>query len=206
MIEAGGYGLWEVSKWMTYIFPIANILTSIPVFSIIIRYNLLQLKGVHVPVILANLIAVVLPWVVVLPFFPGNALDNLVNWSSAILFTLLNMIFPIAFFISSVRQAQAGLPAHVIDEEEDTALLSGGDSLESMLVESGVMDGAQYASLNSALIVEDRDDIPILPTFGLFKIDTATELYYSYALFVTSLILAVAAFALQIFTTVAPSS
>jgi hypothetical protein len=65
-----------------FVFPIANIMTSIPVFSIIIRYNLLQLHGVHVPVWVANLFAVVLPWICSLFFFPANLLTQLINWAS----------------------------------------------------------------------------------------------------------------------------
>jgi hypothetical protein len=68
---------------------IANILTSIHVFSIIIRYNILQIQGVKVPVWLANLFAVVAPWVVALPFFPGNLMGSIITWSSAILFVLV---------------------------------------------------------------------------------------------------------------------
>ena len=40
-------GVWAASQICTFIFPIANILTSIPVFSIIIRYNLLENKIVN---------------------------------------------------------------------------------------------------------------------------------------------------------------
>ena len=53
------------SQIATYIFPIAALLSGIPVFSIIIRYNLIN-EGVHpLP---ANLFAVVFPWAVALFF------------------------------------------------------------------------------------------------------------------------------------------
>ncbi len=140
--KAKEYGVWAISRVMTYVFPVANILTSIPVFSIIIRYNLLQLKGLTVPVWLANVFAVVLPWVVTLPFYVGDSLDLLINWSSAIFFTLLNMLFPLAFWIAATRRTQRGLPALVADEdaaaaEEDHDLYSDRNYL---LAASGLLN------------------------------------------------------------------
>ena len=132
---------WHASKVMTYIFPIANILTSIPVFSIIIRYNLLQLRvpswccpcgrrlrggaeeedprhpgETAVPVAVANAIAVVAPWVAALPFYVGNELNTLINWSSAMLFVLINMVLPLACYLASRAREDAGLPAIEVEE------------------------------------------------------------------------------------------
>ena len=101
---------WRISKIMVFIFPIANILTSIPVFSIIIRYNILQIHGVRVPVWLANLFAVVLPWLVALPFFGGDGLNNIINWSSAVFFILLNLILPLWAYLQHASNQAAGRP------------------------------------------------------------------------------------------------
>ena len=50
-------------------FPIAALLSGIPVFSIIIRYNLIN-EGV--PKLWANLFAVLFPWAVSLFFYAGE--------------------------------------------------------------------------------------------------------------------------------------
>ena len=50
-------------------FPIAALLSGIPVFSIIIRYNLIN-EGV--PKLWANMFAVVFPWAVSLFFYAGE--------------------------------------------------------------------------------------------------------------------------------------
>jgi len=100
---------WKASQIMVYIFPIANILTSIPVFSIIIRYNLLQMHGFRVPVIIANLFSVVLPWVVALPFCVGDSLALIINWSSAILFTIMNFVLPLAGYLAQCSLESRGV-------------------------------------------------------------------------------------------------
>lgn len=101
LIDEGGIsGIWQASQIMTFIFPLANVLTSIPVFSIIIRYNMLQIHGIHVPVWMANLVAVVMPWVVAVPFYPGNTMDDIINWSSALFFVMLNLVFPLSMYLS----------------------------------------------------------------------------------------------------------
>jgi hypothetical protein len=122
---------WRASKIMVFIFPIANILTSIPVFSIIIRYNLLQIHGVRVPVWLSNVFAVVLPWVVALPFFGGDGLNSIINWSSAIFFILLNLILPVWAYLQFAANEAAGLPRIDPDSEpvqgtNSSSLYSGG--------------------------------------------------------------------------------
>jgi amino acid permease len=123
-------GVWAASQICTFIFPIANILTSIPIFSIIIRYNLLQLHGVKVPVWVANLLAVVMPWVVVLPFYPGDTLDLVITWSSALLFCLLNLILPLAMYIRMEgmrdRDERIGDESLYPKAEDGTPLASDG--------------------------------------------------------------------------------
>ena len=111
-VNGGNHTLafWRISKIMVFIFPIANILTSIPVFSIIIRYNILQIHGVRVPVWLANLFSVVLPWLVALPFFGGDGLNNIINWSSAVFFILLNLVLPLWAYLQYASNQAAGLP------------------------------------------------------------------------------------------------
>ena len=199
---------------MTFIFPIANILTSIPVFSIIIRYNLLQLQGLRVPVWVANLLAVVLPWIVVLPFFPGDSLDDVVNWSSALLFTLLNLIFPAAFFVASSWRTRAGLPPVVVhDAEDDVSARAHGDDehddLHYLLAASagGDAEAPLVASLNQpAAHAGSAEVIDVLPTCGGASATREAELRYAYALLVISSVLAVACLGIQIYSVFDTSS
>jgi len=142
--DAPRFEFWQASRVMTYIFPLANILTSIPVFSIIIRYNLLQLRvpaacccgrgardarhpgETTVPVAVANAIAVVAPWLAALPFYVGNQLNTLINWSSALLFVLINMVLPLACYLAMRAREAAGLPKIEV-EEQDACEGHGGD-------------------------------------------------------------------------------
>ena len=66
-----------ISQIATYIFPIAALVSGIPVFAIIIRYNLVR-EGV--PKLLANLFAVILPWAVAVFFYAGNLLTQIITW------------------------------------------------------------------------------------------------------------------------------
>lgn len=117
LINNGGIrGIWDVSTIMTFIFPLANVLTSIPVFSIIMRYNILQLHGVKVPVWVANVLAVVLPWAVAIPFYTGDNLNLVITWSSAILFVLLNLIFPLWMYLSMQTKLEKGEVFDMQDE------------------------------------------------------------------------------------------
>jgi hypothetical protein len=84
--------IWTMSRICVYIFPCANLMTSIPVFSIIIRYNLLNNKLCSKYV--ANLFAVVFPWILSLFFYSGNQLNFIINWSSALFFVFINAILP----------------------------------------------------------------------------------------------------------------
>jgi hypothetical protein len=56
----------------TYLFSPAALLTGIPVFSVIIRYNLVE-NNICGP-LPANLFAVVFPWIAALFFFAGACL------------------------------------------------------------------------------------------------------------------------------------
>jgi hypothetical protein len=141
--DPGTPNIMPVSKIMTYIFAPCSLLTGIPVFSIIIRYNLLE--NHIMSKLWANLFAVVLPWVVALLFFPGNALAPLIQWSSALLFVALNFILPLLIFRAVntpdgrerlvARMVEEGLVEAALEAEADAdeaderaaAAAAGGD-------------------------------------------------------------------------------
>lgn len=82
-----------------YLFPVVAFLSSIPVFAIIIRYNLLQNRICGKA--LANFIAVVLPWLISLPFYSGNRLSLVITWSSLFANGVINYVVPMWFFYLS---------------------------------------------------------------------------------------------------------
>jgi hypothetical protein len=82
-----------------YLFPVVAFLSSIPVFAIIIRYNLLQNRICGKA--LANFVAVVLPWLISLPFYSGNRLSLVITWSSLFANGIINYVVPMWFFYLS---------------------------------------------------------------------------------------------------------
>lgn len=89
----------DLSKALVYLFPIMVLATTIPVFSIIVRYNLLQAKTFHKGV--ANFVAVVLPWIVVIPFLTGNGLNQIINWGTLIFASVANFIIPFLVYFKA---------------------------------------------------------------------------------------------------------
>jgi len=84
------------TKILVYLFPLMILATTIPVFSIIVRYNLLQSRIHKGP---ANFLAVVLPWIVVIPFLTGSGLNNVLNWGTLLFTSIANFIIPFAIYI-----------------------------------------------------------------------------------------------------------
>jgi len=82
-----------------YLFPLSVIATSIPIYSIIVRYNLLENKVCNKPV--ANFIAVILPWIVVIPFYCGQGLSDVINWSTLISNGIVNFIVPFLIYVKA---------------------------------------------------------------------------------------------------------
>lgn len=91
--------LTKMAHVTVYMFPVVAFLSSIPVFAIIIRYNLLQNRICGKAV--ANFVAVVLPWLVSLPFYTGRGLSLVITWSSLVANGLINYVVPLWFFYLS---------------------------------------------------------------------------------------------------------
>ncbi|RIA89509.1 hypothetical protein C1645_738582 [Glomus cerebriforme] len=73
-----------VTDIATFLFPLAVLLTSIPVYSIVVRYNL-ERSGLCERR-MATLLSTFLPWIIVLLFQSGVWLNIFTNWTS-LLFT-----------------------------------------------------------------------------------------------------------------------
>lgn len=89
----------EMSRVLVYLFPLMVLATSIPVYSIIVRYNLLQNHVVNKA--WANIFAVVIPWIVAIPFMMGGALNFLMNWSSLFFASVANFILPFIIYMKA---------------------------------------------------------------------------------------------------------
>ncbi|KAI8058577.1 hypothetical protein BDF22DRAFT_739993 [Syncephalis plumigaleata] len=81
----------------SYVFPIAVLITSIPVFTIVVRYNLV--RGQLVGKVMANFLAGVLPWIIAIPFQTGDLLMTLMNWASLFFTSAINFILPFIMYL-----------------------------------------------------------------------------------------------------------
>lgn len=100
---------WKLTLAANDIFPLAALLSGIPVYSVIVRYNLLENKIMSK--FWANMFAVVLPWAAGWLFTSGTLLTQLINWSSAFLFVTLNFFFPILLFLKIKERVVAAAPS-----------------------------------------------------------------------------------------------
>jgi hypothetical protein len=95
----GAFGV--VTRISVYLFNFATIIPGIPVFSIMVRYNLVT--GKLCPPWVANLIGVVAPWVVSMFFYHGKGLSIVVNWSAILFQGFVNFALPGLLFYFAVR-------------------------------------------------------------------------------------------------------
>ncbi|KAI9496784.1 hypothetical protein BDB00DRAFT_889615, partial [Zychaea mexicana] len=92
------------SKVTTYLFPICALVTSIPVYVIVIRCNLLRggLCGRRWAVFWSNL----LPWIISIPLMNKNWMNAIQNWISLFFQSSTNYILPfVLYFVSRKFQA-----------------------------------------------------------------------------------------------------
>ncbi|KAI8143731.1 hypothetical protein BJV82DRAFT_609229 [Fennellomyces sp. T-0311] len=96
----------------TYIFPICALVTSIPVFTIVIRQNLLRgnICGKPWAIFWANL----LPWFICIPLQAKDYIGTIQNWSSLFFQSTVNFILPFILYFAS-RKYQAS----VVNEEKE---------------------------------------------------------------------------------------
>jgi hypothetical protein len=104
--KSRGEVLKVIAEVSVYVFPIVVLLSSIPVYSIIIRYNLIEsgLCGKH----WANVWAVLFPWAVSVPFYTGSGLSNIIGWVGLFVNGVINFIIPLILYIFAIRQSKRG--------------------------------------------------------------------------------------------------
>jgi len=123
---------------LVYLFPLMILATTIPVFSIIVRYNLLQNKVMSKP--LANFIAVILPWILVIPFLTGSGLNTIITWGTLIFSSVANFVIP---FLVYFRAANFRDRASVVLSERQHDILKelGLKDINTMSVNESALQG-----------------------------------------------------------------
>ena len=94
-----------VARVATYLFPWSALVSSIPVYGIVVRYNLVSngICGRR----WALWWSVGFPWVAAMALIAGDLLDVLVTWGSLLTTVPLNFILPCALFWLSYRKPAA---------------------------------------------------------------------------------------------------
>ncbi|KNC54154.1 uncharacterized protein AMSG_09933 [Thecamonas trahens ATCC 50062] len=85
-----------VTELTAYIFSLAVIGLGIPLFSIVIRYNLYVSKVCGAK--MASFLGVILPWLISWPLYSGNGFELFVAWSSLIVNSFINFGLPMLLY------------------------------------------------------------------------------------------------------------
>jgi amino acid permease len=93
-----------ISKICVYLFPAVALLSTIPVYCIIIRYNLIENKLCSKPV--ANFWGVIFPWIISIFFYTGAGLIVVINWASLLVNGFVNFIIPIIIYLISIKKTR----------------------------------------------------------------------------------------------------
>ena len=97
-------GSSSLTKVMAILFPFSALVTSIPIFSIMMRYNLLENNICGVT--WANIWGCVVPWLLSVVLYTGSALGVVVTWSGLLLIAPLNFALPAYFYIRALRDTE----------------------------------------------------------------------------------------------------
>ncbi|KAF9577200.1 hypothetical protein BGW38_007750, partial [Lunasporangiospora selenospora] len=109
-----------LSQITGYTFPIAALITSIPINIIVIRYNLIQSGACNM--IWANTLSGALPWLVAIPCMTGSGLGTVINWSSLFLVSTANFIIPFILYIYSKKHRERLHKLPIIEMEQQARL------------------------------------------------------------------------------------
>ncbi|GJJ76521.1 hypothetical protein EMPS_08880 [Entomortierella parvispora] len=109
-----------LSQITGYTFPIAALITSIPINIIVIRYNLIQSGACNM--MWSNILSGVLPWLVAVPCMTGSGLTTVINWSSLFLVSSANFIIPFILYIYSKRHKEKLSKLPIIEMEQQARL------------------------------------------------------------------------------------
>jgi len=105
-----------LTRMTAFYLPAAVFLTSIPVYSIIVKYNLLENNICKKP--MAFFISVIVPWLFAVPFYTGTGLIEVINWASLFLQSFINFILPMILLIKSRKRRGDYTPIESIQDSE----------------------------------------------------------------------------------------
>uniref|UniRef100_A0A6B2L2W7 Amino acid transporter transmembrane domain-containing protein n=1 Tax=Arcella intermedia TaxID=1963864 RepID=A0A6B2L2W7_9EUKA len=152
-------GVPIILKASVYLFPLAVIATSIPIYSIIVRYNLLENKICGKA--LANFIGVILPWLIVIPFYTGDGLTIVMNWSTLISNGIVNFIVPFVLFILARKRKMTLTETE--KEEMDASVPAECREEDLVLFGKVLVDGAPANShFAFGVLFDDQSITPIV--------------------------------------------
>jgi len=148
-----------------YAFPIAVLITSIPVFMIIIRYNLLRGNICSKP--WAIFFSSILPWIIVIPFQTNGWLTIIMNWTSLFFSSTANLVIPFILYLVSKRyHASAALDLHQQhDEFRLSALTSPTSPITTAIATSPIRHKPPHIQIsipNDDPATNDLHDTPLL--------------------------------------------
>lgn len=94
----------KIAKVTFFLFPACVNLTSIPVFSIMQRYNLVEsgLCGKRMAMFLAG----VLPWLIAIPLYTGSGYELLITWSGILITSTVNYIVPPILYLLAIKEVR----------------------------------------------------------------------------------------------------
>ncbi|KAG8217068.1 hypothetical protein J3R82DRAFT_5067 [Butyriboletus roseoflavus] len=156
--DTGHGALSVVAKASSYAFPLAVLITSVPVFTIVVRYNLLRGN------ICSNKMAIfwsaIFPWLLAIPFQTNGGLTTILNWASLIFTSPVNLLVPFILFIVSKRHlASAVLDANISPNPHPLSEV-GVPLTPIRLATASGQAGASAESIPVVIITDSRDGDP----------------------------------------------
>ncbi|KAG0015994.1 hypothetical protein BGZ80_009500 [Entomortierella chlamydospora] len=161
-----------LSQITGYTFPIAALITSIPINIIVIRYNLIQSGACNM--LWANIFSGLLPWLVAIPCMTGSGLTAVINWSSLILVSAANFIIPFILYIYSKRHRERLNKLPIIEMEQQARLSrelsrssSSGHSRRNTIASISGSIRRRLTGSNTHLRSPSHSDLTIGPQTGI---------------------------------------
>lgn len=96
-----------LARFSVCIFPLMAALSGVPIFCIIIRYNLVQ-SGLCGR-LSADFLGVYLPWLVALPMQTGSGLQQVINWTALLFGSIANFGLPFLLYVRYLQATRAGV-------------------------------------------------------------------------------------------------
>ena len=106
-LPSDNQSLSVLAKVTSFLYPIITIISGIPIYSLIVRYNLID-SGLCKKS-WANFWGVILPWIISLPFYSGNGLNIVINWTSLLFNGVINFVIPLVFYLRMMQLKHYGL-------------------------------------------------------------------------------------------------